>query len=72
MNHTVKGFSVVNEEEVDIFLKFPCSFYGPTDFGNLISGPSASSKYSLHVWKFSGHVLFNPSLKDSNHNLASM
>ena len=38
--HTVKGFSVVNEAEVDIFLEFSCFFYGPTDVGNLISGSS--------------------------------
>ena len=29
--HTVKGFSVVNEAEIDIFLKFPCFLYDPTD-----------------------------------------
>ena len=36
--HTVKGFSIVNEAEVDDFLKFSCFFYNPTDDGNLISG----------------------------------
>ena len=25
--HTVKGFSTVIEEEVDVFLEFPCFFY---------------------------------------------
>ena len=30
--HTVKGFSVVNEAEVDVFLVFPCFIYDPTDF----------------------------------------
>ena len=25
--HTVKGFSIVNEGEVDVFLKFSCFFY---------------------------------------------
>ena len=29
--HTVKGFSIVNEAEVDAFLEFPCFFYDPTD-----------------------------------------
>ena len=38
MIHKVKGFSVVNEEEVDVFLKFSCFFYDPVDIGNLISG----------------------------------
>ena len=33
--HRVKGFSIVNEAEVDVFLEFPCFFYDPIDFGNL-------------------------------------
>ena len=61
--HTVKGLSVVNEEEVDIFLEFSCFFYDPTDVGNLISGCSTFSKCSLYIWKFSVHVLLKPSLK---------
>ena len=36
--HTVKGFSVVNKAEVDVFLEFSCVFDDPTDVGNLISG----------------------------------
>jgi len=47
--HTVKGFSVVNEAEVDVFLEFPCFLYDPTDVGNLISGSSAFSKSSLFI-----------------------
>ena len=38
MIHTIKGFSVVNEAEVDVFLEFSRFFYDPTDVGNLISG----------------------------------
>ena len=38
--HTVKGFSVVNEAEIDVFLEFSCFFYDPVDVGNLISGSS--------------------------------
>ena len=41
--HTVKGFSVANEAEVDVFLEFSCFFYDPMDVGNLISGSSAFS-----------------------------
>ena len=42
MIHTVKGFSIVNEAEVDFFFfLIPCFFYGPEDVGNLISGFSA-------------------------------
>ena len=50
--HTVKGFSVANNVEVDVFLEFPCFFYDPADVGNLVSGPSAFSKSSLYIWKF--------------------
>ena len=31
--HTVKGFSVVDETEVDIFLEFPCFLYEPANVG---------------------------------------
>ena len=48
--HTVKGFSIVNEE-VNVFLEFYCFFYDPEDVGNLISGSYAFSKSSLYIWK---------------------
>ena len=32
--HTIKGFSIVNEAEVDIFMEFPCFFNYPTNVGN--------------------------------------
>ena len=41
MIHTVKGFSIVNEAEVDVFMEFSCFFYDPVDIGNLISGSYA-------------------------------
>ena len=41
--HIVKGFSIVNEAEVDVFLKFPCFFYDPADDGNMISSSSVFS-----------------------------
>ena len=47
--HTVKGFSIVNEAEVDVFLEFSCFFYDPADVGDLISGSSAFSKPSLNI-----------------------
>ena len=50
MTHAVKGFSVVNETEVDFFLEFPCFLYDPANVGNLISGSSAFSKPSLDIW----------------------
>ena len=69
---TVKGFSVVNEAEVDVFLEFPCFFYDPSNVGNLISGSSAFFKSSLYIWNFLVHVLLKPPLKDFEHFLASM
>ena len=48
--HIVKGFSVVIEAEVRIFLEFPCFLHDPTNVGNLISGSSAFSKTSLNIW----------------------
>ena len=60
----VKGFSVFNETEVDVFLEFSCLFYDPTDVGNLISGSSAFSKSSLNIWKFTVHILLKPGLEN--------
>ena len=67
--HTVRGFSVVNEE---VFLEFPWFLSDPMAVGNLISGSSIFSKSSLYFWKFSFHVLLKPNLKDFENNLASM
>ena len=53
----VKGFSVVIEAEVDVFLEWSCFFYDPVDVGNLIPGSSAFSKSSLYIWKFSVYML---------------
>ena len=47
MIHTVKGFSVVNETEVDVFLEFPCFLYDPANVGSLIFG-SSSTSFSLY------------------------
>ena len=47
--HTVKGFSIVNEAEVDVFLECSCFFNDPLDVGNLISGSPAFSKSSLNT-----------------------
>ena len=42
--HTVKGFSIVSEAEVNVFLELSCFFDDPEDVGNFISGSSAFSK----------------------------
>ena len=49
--HTVKGFSVVNEAEVDAFLEFPCFLYDAMDVGNLTSSSSAftSEVFGSHI-----------------------
>ena len=65
--HTVKGFDIVNEAEVDVFLKFSSFFYDPADVGNLISGSSAFSRSSLNIWKFMAHVLLKPGLENFEH-----
>ena len=70
--HTVKGFGVVNEAEVDFFLECSCFFYDPTDIGNLTSGSSAFTKYSLNIWKFSVHVLLKPGFEIFEHYFASV
>ena len=70
MTHTVKGFSVVSEVEVDVFLEFPCFFCYPVDVGNLISGSSVFSKSSVNIWKFFVHVLLKSSLENFEHLLA--
>ena len=72
MIYTVKGFGVVNEAEVDVFLEFPCFFYDSADVDNLISGSSAFLKSSLTIWKFLIHVLLKLRLKGFEHYLASM
>ena len=64
MIHTVKGFIVVDEAEVDVFLEFSCFFYDPVDAGNLISRSSPFSTSSLYIWKFMVHILLKPILKD--------
>ena len=69
--HPVKGFSVVNEE-VDVFLELSHFFNDPTDVGNLISGSSPFSQFSLNIWKFSVHILLKPSLENFEHYFASM
>ena len=70
--HTVNGFIIGHEAEVDVFLEFLCFLCDPMNVGNLISGSSAFSKSSLSTWKFSVHILPEPSLKDFEYNLTSM
>ena len=74
--YTVKGFGVINKAEVDVFLELSCFFdeskIHPMDVGNLISGSSAFSKYSLNIWKFTVHILSEPGLENFEYYFASM
>ena len=70
--HTVKGFGIVNNTEVDVFLEFSCFFDDPMDVSNLISSSSAFSKSSLNIWKFTVHVLLKPGLENVEHYFVSM
>ena len=70
--HIVKGFSVVNEAEVDVFLEFFCFFYDPLDVGNLISGSSVFSVSNLNIWRFLVHVLLKPGVENFEHYFASV
>ena len=72
MIHTAKGFHIVHEAEVDVFLESPFFHYDPRGVGNSISSSSALSKCSLYIWKFSVHILLKPGLKDFEHSLSSM
>ena len=69
--YTVKGFGVINKAEVDVFLA-SCFFVDPTDVGNLASGSSAFSKFSLHNWKLMVHKLLKPGLENFEHYFASV
>ena len=69
MIHTVKGFGVVREAEVDVFLDFSCFFYDPMNVGDLISDSSAFLKSSQYIWKFFVH---ESNLKDFERELTSM
>ena len=70
--HTVKGFSVVNKAEIDVFLGVSCFFDEPMDVDNLIYDSSAFSKSNLNIWKFMVHVLSKTGLEDFEHYFASV
>ena len=71
--HTVKGFSVHNQWSRNrCFSGIRLLSCDPTNVGNLVSGPSAFSKSSLYLWKFSVHILLKPGLKDFENYLAGM
>ena len=70
--HTVKGFGIVNQAEIDAFLELSSFSHDPADVGNLISGSSAFSKSRLNIWKFMVHLLLKPGLENFEHYFASL
>ena len=70
--HTIKGFGIVNNAEVDAFLELSCFFNDPTDVGDLISGSFTFSKSSLNIWKFMVHVLLKLGLENFEHYFGSV
>ena len=54
--HTVKGFSVVNEAEVDVFLELSCFLFDPKEIGGLSTGSFVFSYIQLeHLEVLSSH-----------------
>ena len=72
MNHTVKGFGIVNKAKINIFMELSYFFHDPADVGNLISDSSAFSISSLNVWKFMIHILLKPALENFKNYLTGM
>ena len=70
--HTVKGYGIVNKAEIDVFLELSCFLDDPANVGNLISDPSAFSKTSLNIWKFTAQVLLKPGLENFEYYFASV
>ena len=54
------------------FLVFSCFLDYPMDVGNLISGSSAFSVFSLTIWKFTVHVLLKLDLESFEHYFSSV
>ena len=72
MIHTVKGFGVLSEAEVNVFLELSCFFDDATDVGNLISGSSAFYNSSVNIWMFTVHVVLKSGLENFEHYFDSI
>ena len=72
MIHKVKGFSIVNEAEVDGFLEFLCLLYDLTDVGNLTSSHFSFTESSLYTLKLLVYIPVKLNLKDFEHYLTIM
>ena len=72
VSHTVKGFDVFNKVDINVFLELSCCFNDLIDVVNLISYSFAFAKSRLNIWKFSGHIVMKPNLKNFEHSFASV
>ena len=72
MIHTVKGFGIVNEAEIDVFLELSCFFGDSREVGNLISDSLAFSKTSLNIWKFTLYILLKTGMENFEHYFSSV
>ena len=72
MIHTVKGFGVVEEIDVDVFLEFPIFLYDPVNVGNLVTVSFSFSKPTLDIWKFLIQKMLKANMQYFKHDLTSM
>ena len=70
--HSLLYFSVVDETEIDVFLKFPCFLSNPVNVGNLMSSSSSFSNPASDIWKILFCIMLKPSMQDFKHDLTSM
>ena len=70
--HTVKGFGIVSQAEIDVCLELSCFFNDPANVGNLISGSSSFSKSTSDIWKFLVCIMLKPGIQDFKHDFTSM
>ena len=63
--HTVKGFGIVSQGEIDVFLELSCSLHDPADVGNLILVPlpflkpawTTGSSQLTYCWSLAWRIL---------------
>ena len=70
--HTVKGFSIVSEAEVDVLLELLLFLWSNRCWQFDLCFLCLCYISSLSIWKFSVHVLLKPNLEDFEHHFASV
>ena len=70
--HTVKGFGIVNETEVNVFLEWSCFFEDPADVAIWPLVPLPFLNPAWTSWSSRFMYCWKSSLKDFEHYLASM